>query len=29
MSFNKFKNDSYCAGGRQRSATKNIYGDIA
>ena len=28
MSFQKFKSDSYCVGGRQRSATKNIYGDI-
>ena len=28
MSFNKFKSDSYCVGGRHRSATKNIYGDI-
>ena len=28
MSFQKFKNDSYCVGGRHRSATKNIYGDI-
>ena len=28
MSFNKFKNDSYCVGGRHRSATVKIYGDI-
>ena len=28
MSFNKFKSDSYCVGGRQKSATKNIHGDI-
>ena len=28
MTLNKFKTDSYCAGGRRRSATKNIYGDI-
>ena len=28
MSFQKFKNDSYCVGGRHRSATKNIVGDI-
>ena len=28
MSFQKFKSDSYCVGGRHRSATKNIYGDI-
>ena len=28
MSFNKFKTDSYCVGGRHRSATKNIVGDI-
>ena len=28
MTFNKFKTDSYCVGGRHRSATKNIYGDI-
>ena len=27
MSFQKFKKDSYCAGGRHRSSTK-IYGDI-
>ena len=26
MTFNKFENDSYCVGGRHRSATKNIYG---
>ena len=29
MSFNKFKSDSYCVGGRHRSATKNIVGDIS
>ena len=28
MSFQKFKNDSYCVGGRHRSATVKIYGDI-
>ena len=28
MTFNKFKTDSYCVGGRHRSALKNIYGDI-
>ena len=28
MTFNKFENDSYCVGGRHRSATKNIYGSI-
>ena len=28
MSFNKFKSDSYCVGGRHRSATIKIYGDI-
>ena len=28
MSFQKFKNDSYCVGGKQRSATSKIYGDI-
>ena len=28
MSFQKFKSDSYCVGGRHRSATKNIVGDI-
>ena len=28
MSFQKFKNDSYCVGGRHRSATKNIVGDV-
>ena len=25
MSFNKFENNSYCVGGRHRSATTNIY----
>ena len=28
MSTEKFETDSYCVGGRHRSATKNIYGDI-
>ena len=28
MSFQKSESDSYCVGGRHRSATKNIYGDI-
>ena len=28
MSFNKFESDSYCVGGRHRSATKNIYGNV-
>ena len=28
MSFNKFKCDSYCVGGRHRSATVKIFGDI-
>ena len=28
MRFQKFKSDSYCVGGRQRSATKNLVGDI-
>ena len=28
MTFNKFKTDSYCVGGRHRSATKNIFGNI-
>ena len=28
MSFQKFKTDSYCVGGRHKSATKNIVGDI-
>ena len=28
MSFQKFRSDSYCVGGRHRSATKNNYGDI-
>ena len=28
MSFQKFKTDSYCVGGRHRGATKNIVGDI-
>ena len=29
MSFQIFKNDSYCVGGRHRSATTKVYGDIA
>ena len=28
MSFNKFKSNSYCVGGRHKSATVKIYGDI-
>ena len=28
MSFQKFETDSYCVGGRHRSATIKIYGDI-
>ena len=28
MSFQKFKSGSYCVGGRHKSATKNIVGDI-
>ena len=28
MTFNKFKSDSYCVGGRHRSATVKIYGDV-
>ena len=28
MSCQKFKNGSYCVGGRHRSAIKNIYGDV-
>ena len=28
MSFEKFKSDSYCVGGRHRSGTVKIYGDI-
>ena len=28
MTFKKFKTDSYCVGGRHRSATKNFHGDI-
>ena len=28
MSFQRFKSDSYCVGGRHRSATKNIVDDI-
>ena len=28
MTFDKFKNDSYCVGGRYRSRTLNTYGDI-
>ena len=29
LSFQKFKSDSYCVGGRHQSATVIIYGDIA
>ena len=28
MSLQNFKGDSFCVGGRHRSATKNIYGKI-
>ena len=28
MSFQKFKTNSYCVGGRHRSSTVKIYGDI-
>ena len=28
MTFNKFKTDSYCVGGRHRSGTVKFYGDI-
>ena len=28
MSFSKFKNNSYCVGGKKYSATINIRGDI-
>ena len=28
MSFQKFKSESYCVGGRHKSAAKNIVGDI-
>ena len=28
MSFNKIKTDSYCVGGRHKSGTKNIVGEI-
>ena len=28
MSFQKFKSESYCVGGRHKSSTKNIVGDI-
>ena len=28
MSFSKFKNNSYCLGGKHYSATTNIRGDI-
>ena len=28
MSFQNFKSDSYCVGGRHRSDTKDIVGDI-
>ena len=27
MSFQKFKSDSYCVGGRHKSGTKDIVGD--
>ena len=29
MSFQKFETDSYCVGGRHKSATQNIVGDIS
>ena len=29
MSFQKFKSDSYCVGGRHKSGTKNIGGEIS
>ena len=29
MSFNKFKTDGYCIGGRHKSGTKNIVGEIS
>ena len=28
MSFQKFESESYCVGGRHKSATKDIVGDI-
>ena len=28
MTFNKFKTDSYCVGGRHKSSTKNLVGEI-
>ena len=28
MSFNKFKTDGYCVGGRHKSGTKNIVGEV-
>ena len=28
MSFQKFKSDSYCVGGRHKSGTKNIIGEV-
>ena len=28
MSFNKFRNNSYCVGGKRYSPTTNIRGDI-
>ena len=28
MSFQKFKSDSYCVGGRHKSSTKHIVGEI-
>ena len=29
MSFQKYQSDSYCAGGRHRSATTKFYGDLS
>ena len=29
MSFQNFKNDSYCVGGRHKSGTKKIVGETA
>ena len=29
MSFQKFKNGSYCVGGRQKSGIKNLVGEIS
>ena len=28
MSLQKYKSDSYCVGGRHRSGTSKVYGDI-